>query len=167
MIHIYDFCFIVNQRQHRWCCNEICFRRWNIAHAIWNISVADMKSLPLKAKVKGLRRNCEKTHPPQAVPLLWKRRLGTPSLQRGWLSIAKSGEFYRTRQAVSQPLLLVGRWGYGFAITPLSLRDISSIRGITSTATGWIALRHELISSWIDLTVMNCTYGAFLTTCYC
>ena len=30
----------------------------------------------------------------------------------------------------------IGRRGYGFAITPLSLRDISPIRGISSTATG-------------------------------
>ena len=29
--------------------------------------------------------------------------------------------------------------GYGFAIAPLSLRDISSIRGITSTATEFAA----------------------------
>ena len=36
---------------------------------------------------------------------------------------------------VAGKVLLFGRRGYGFAITPLSLRDISPCRGISSTAT--------------------------------
>ena len=34
--------------------------------------------------------------------------------------------------------------GYGFAITPLSLRDISPIRGISSTATEFAVIFTEL-----------------------